>query len=131
LDADVVVVVDMIGGSCHGVGQDADMDEAVLDFAVFDLEEKDSYRSRTRLGYFGYMETALNRTPLVIEAHCVTVVVKEVGQKAGLGTLLGKKLVKRKDQILYGCSLEMDVWLPLVEDDSLESPAEEFQLAQE
>ena len=130
-DAGVVAVVDMLGGSCHGVGQDADMDEVVLGFVVFDSEEKDSHHSRTRLGYCGYMGTALNRTPLVIEGHCVTVVVEEVGQKGGLDTLLGKMLVKRKDQILYGCSLEMDVWLQIVEDDSLESLAEKSQLAQE
>jgi hypothetical protein len=107
------------------------MDEVVLGFVVFDSREKYNHRSQTRLEYFVYMGTALNRTPLVIEDHCVTVVVEEVGQKGGLDRLLGKMLVKRKGRSLYGCSLGMDVSSQLVEDDSLEILAEESQLAQE
>lgn len=121
----------ILEGSCHGVGQDVDMDEVVLGFVVFDSREKYNHRSQTRLEYFVYMGTALNRTPLVIEDHCVTVVVEEVGQKGGLDRLLGKMLVKRKGRSLYGCSLGMDVSSQLVEDDSLEILAEESQLAQE
>jgi len=85
------------------------MDEVALGFVVLDWE-KDNYCSLTRLVYCGYMGIALNRTPLVIEDHCLTVVVEEVGQKGGFYRLLGKMLVIRMDQSLYGCSLEKGVW---------------------
>lgn len=120
-DAGVVAVVDMLGGSCHVVGQDADMEEVVLGFVVFDFGEKDNHRSQT---------TALNTNPPAIEDHCVAVVVEEVGQKSDLDRFLDKMLVKRKDQILYGCSLGMDVSLQLAEDDSLERLAEVSRLGQ-
>ena len=121
----------MLEGNCHDVGQGVDMDEVALGFVVFDSEGKDNHRSQTRSEYFVYTGTALNRTPLAIEDHCVTVVVEEVGQKGGFDKLLGKMSVKRKDQILCGCSLERDVSSQLGEDDSLERLAEEVQIAQE
>lgn len=124
----VAAVVDRLGGSYHVVGQHAGMDEVAPGFVVFDLGGKDNHHSQTRLGCCGYMGTVLNRSLLVIEDHCMTtVVVEEVGQKGGLGRHLGKMLVKHKDQILDGCSLEMDDWL-LAEDDSLESLDEVSQL---
>jgi hypothetical protein len=95
-----VAAVDILEGSFHDVGQDADMDEVALDFAVFDFVEMDNHRSQTTLEYFVYMETALNRIPLAIAAHCATEAVEEVGQKDGLDTPLGKMLVKRMTIVL-------------------------------
>lgn len=113
-DALVVAAVDMPGGSCHDVEPAEGTDEVELGFAVSDFEGMDSHRSQTTLGYFAYTVTVLNKTPLVIEDHCLTVVAEEVGQIGVLDRLLGMMLAKRKDQILCGCSLVMDVSPQLV-----------------
>lgn len=114
-----MAVVDVLGCSCHGVGQDSYMDEVAVGFVGFGLGERDIHRSQRRLEYFLYMRTELNRTPRVNEDRCATEAVEGVGRKDGLDRLLGRMLVKRKGRSLYGRSLGMAVWQQTGENDSL------------